>query len=271
MTKKIFLVCLLFCGCLHRGSTEYTSEDNIVSSTLAVPVDISDQVKEEKIESEFHFPILLYHHIGNPPDGVGEDTKTWYVSSENFEKALQLLNNQDYHPLVFEELLDYIKRGVLPQKSFVITFDDGAEDFYKIAFPLLQKYNMKSVMYLQSHVHSKNWLTDDQILELNASGLVEFGSHTKYHAYLTRISDEEAKKEIVESKEKIEKLLGKEVYSIAYPFGLYNENIEKMAQDAGYKVGLTLVSGSDQNMEKLLEMKRIVITNRTDLEKLFIK
>jgi len=273
MIKKILLIpfLFLFSGCVHQVSAPLIPEMDIPSSTQK----LSPVVQEEKLETLvgniFYLPVLLYHHIGDPPEGASEDTKAWYVSSENFEAALQFIDESGYHPIFFGQLLEYLEMGVLPENSVVISFDDGAIDFYENAFPLLQKYHIKSVMHVQSHVRSKHWLADDHILELFDSGLVEFGSHTKYHAYLTRISEQEAREELQESKEKIEKLLGKEVYSIAYPFGLYNENIGKIAHDVGYKIGLTLVSGGDQDKEKLLEMKRIVVTNKSDMKKILSK
>ncbi|MCB9799002.1 polysaccharide deacetylase family protein [Candidatus Nomurabacteria bacterium] len=241
---------------------ESTNERVVIEE---VPV-AEPEIPLQEIGESFDLPIFAYHHIGSPPDNASESTKTWYVSLEDFEADMRYLKDNGYVPLFSVELIEYLGQEKLPQKAVMVTFDDGAIDFYENAWPILKKYEVKSIMHLQSHVHSKNWLSDDQIQELDQTDMVEFGSHTKYHAYLTRISAQEAEKEINESKERIENVLEKEIHTIAYPFGLYNEDVIELAKKAGYDMAFTIESGIGQQKNELYKLKRIIITGSKRVE-----
>jgi peptidoglycan/xylan/chitin deacetylase (PgdA/CDA1 family) len=267
--------CLFFCVSFFLfgfGCTSKPIETELVADEITKPIvetaDSSTDISFVSIEETFLLPVLLFHHISTPPDGLSESAKQWYVSEEKFEEVLLFLQEHDWHPIVVSELMGYLGKNNIPEHAIILTFDDGAADFYTTAFPLLKKYDTKSVMHIMTSVHSDNWMTAKQIQELDATGLVEFGSHTKYHEYLTRVSTEKARKEMEESKASLEKLLEKPVYSIGYPFGLYDESIMSLAKELEYTVGFSLRSGFEQDREEMLEMKRTIITENTNISDL---
>ena len=243
-------------GCVgvpQQDVTEEKIEDSV--STPALP----------PIDGSFTLPVLLFHHIGEPPATASADARQWYVSEEMFATIVQFLQDNGYTAIFVSELLDQLEQGIIEEKSVILSFDDGAADFYTTAFPLLKTFHMKSVMHIMTSVKSDNWLTAENIKELDDTGLVEFGSHTKYHAYLTRGSLEEARVEMEDSKAYLEQLLGKPVYSIAYPFGVYNQEIQALAEELGYAVGMSLRGGAEQDTSELYELRRIIITNGTTI------
>jgi len=220
------------------------------------------------IEDSFFLPILALHHVGNPPANLSDSAKTWYTSEEKFENILRIIQDNDYTALTSTELLNFLAQKKLPEKSIVLTFDDGAKDFYEVVFPLLQKYNIKATMHIMTGVRGGDWLSAEEIKEMHNTGLVDFESHTKYHVYLTRISRDEALAELQKSKEYLESVLEKQVEVIAYPFGLYDEDVKDIAREAGYKVGLTIKGNIEQNLDDLLELHRIIITEYSDIEQI---
>lgn len=240
------------------------------NSPQAFVLDFTPTTTPERhiVTSTFHMPVFLFHHVGEPPAGISKGSYEWYVSEEKFKEVLNTISEYGYTAITSKELLQFLEQGTLPEKPLMIVFDDGAIDFYTHAFPLLQEYKMKSVMHLQSRVRSDNWLNEEQIQELQTTGLVEFGSHTKYHAYLTRISKEEARAELEESKQDIEKIIGEEVVSLAYPFGLYSNEVMELSRDVGYDVAFSLRGGHMQHINELLELRRTIITNQTNIEAL---
>lgn len=150
-------------------------------------------------------------------------------------------------PAKFEQLLQYLvkKQAVFcfvseldqyegQSNVFALSFDDGFQDNYQYAFPLLKKYNVKATIYLATQIEGIEKLDTAQIQEMSASGLIEFGAHTQHHVNLLKLSDEEAFAEMQASKKDVEVLVGK-CPSFAYPFGRFNEKHQQMAKKIGFK------------------------------------
>ncbi|MBD3311533.1 MAG: polysaccharide deacetylase family protein [Candidatus Magasanikbacteria bacterium] len=263
---SIVLITLFFYGC---GNIINNNENSVIPERESPSTTASNKEVFVNIDDQFVLPVLLFHHIGNPSSDVNENNKIWYVSEDKFEDILEYIKKIGYNDLFTEEAVEYINRGVLPEKAIIISFDDGAKDFYDKAWPILRKYKIKSSVYLMTGVKGDNWLSKDQIKELSDSGLVEFGSHTRYHEYLTRVDMQTARAELGDSKKYLDDLLDKEIKIISYPFGLYNQDIIEMAKGLGYRAGLTIKSGSWQSKENLFEIRRNIITNNTNIENLF--
>jgi peptidoglycan/xylan/chitin deacetylase (PgdA/CDA1 family) len=217
-------------------------------------------------------PILNFHHIGIAPAKSSAVSKSFYIESDKFEAMIKGLLDEGYQSVFVSEAVDYLQQKQLPkQKIMSISFDDGNEDFYTNAWPILQKLNVKASMYLMTGVRGKDWLTVDQILELNDTGLVEFGSHTVWHPKLTKISAEEQAKELTDSKEFLEKLLNKKSNILAYPFGLYNEEIKAQTKTAGYAAGLTFDQDAWQDPDDLFALTRISVYPELNVSKFLEK
>lgn len=217
-------------------------------------------------------PIINFHHIDFAQANLGKIAKSFYIEPSKFEEILQDLLDNDYHPVFMSEIVKYLEDKKLPQeKIMAITFDDGNEDFYSQAWPILQKLKIKTNQYIMTGVRGKNWLAPEQIVELDKSGLVEIGSHTVWHPYITRISKERQLSELKNSKEFLDKLLNKNINVICYPFGLHNHQIEELAKQVGYEAGLTFDKDAWQNPNNLLELKRISVYPGLDVIKLLEK
>ncbi|PLX28679.1 hypothetical protein C0581_01395 [Candidatus Parcubacteria bacterium] len=152
-----FFIIILFI--LSSGCTLVPSDDPV-----EVPEKTNDSVMEPEesfvyIEDSFFLPILALHHVGNPPANLSDSAKTWYTSEEKFENILRIIQDNDYTALTSTELLNFLAQKKLPEKSIVLTFDDGAKDFYEVVFPLLQKYNIKATMHIMTGVRGGDWLS----------------------------------------------------------------------------------------------------------------
>ncbi|MBT3539204.1 polysaccharide deacetylase family protein [Candidatus Parcubacteria bacterium] len=262
---SIFFFIFVFSGCssVPVSNPEVKEEASVVENSA-----VEKKINLVELQDSFFIPILALHHVGNPPASLSDSAKTWYISEEKFENILRVIEDNDYTALSMTEFLDFLRQKKIPEKSIVLTFDDGAKDFYEVAFPLLQKYNVKATMHIMTGVRGDDWLSAEEIKEMHDTGLVDFESHTKYHAYLTRISRDEALVELQKSKEYLESILEKQVEVIAYPFGLYNEDVKDIAREAGYKVGLTIKGNIEQKSDDLLELHRIIITEYSNIEEI---
>jgi peptidoglycan/xylan/chitin deacetylase (PgdA/CDA1 family) len=90
--------------------------------------------------------ILCYHGIALT------DEHQWcpslYVSTSHLQERLELLKKHDCHVLPLREAVTYLYAGRLPERSVVLTFDDGYYDFMARAWPLLRKYRYPATVYL---------------------------------------------------------------------------------------------------------------------------
>jgi peptidoglycan/xylan/chitin deacetylase (PgdA/CDA1 family) len=206
-------------------------------------------------------PILLYHHIGFSLQG---DT-VYYVSPDAFDKQLNLLYQWGYRTISLELLVKVIKEGAeLPPKPILLTFDDGSETIYENALPVMQRYNFTGVSYIvYNYVGIRNYMNADQIQALYAAGW-EVGSHGLSHTDLTAHPGRQMD-EIVESRRKLESLLGIPVLSFAYPFGAYDSDSLHYVHQAGYIAAMGLGNESLQANKNLFYLYRQAVKGSEDL------
>src|SRR6476661_6268216 len=123
-------------------------------------------------------PVLMYHYVRtvtNRLDRAGFDLS---VTPLHFAQQMQLLHEKGFHSVTLDDLLGAI-RGVtkLPPNPIIITFDDGYEDFYTAAFPILNLYGFSATSFvITGKAGQPNYMSWDQMRALEATGLVQFES-----------------------------------------------------------------------------------------------
>ncbi|MFA5029316.1 MAG: polysaccharide deacetylase family protein [Patescibacteria group bacterium] len=220
----------------------------------------SETKTAKKISLEL--PILIYHHIDKLPQ------KTAYPGLFNdpavFEQQLIALKNDGYQTIFLKDLAEALTgKKQLPVKSLALTFDDGYEDFYQQAFPLLKKYDSRATVFvIVDSLNTPGYLTTKQLKEMSASGLVKIGSHTLSHINLKIASDQQIREEIVNSKKKLEKILGQAVDDFAYPYGFFNGRDEQTVREAGYSSAVSTRIGKYQSQNDIFSLRRLRPGNR---------
>jgi peptidoglycan/xylan/chitin deacetylase (PgdA/CDA1 family) len=219
-------------------------------------------------------PILLYHRFG--PSAVDSMTVTTTV----FESQLRYLIENGYTVIPLRQLVDYRlgKRQTFPSRSLVITTDDGHQSVYTDMFPLLRKYRLPVTLFLYPSAISNApyAMTWDQLREIKTSSLVDFQSHTFWHPNFKK--DRERLKpveyedfvemQLRKSKEKLEKELDMKVDMLAWPFGIYDDELIRKAAQAGYVATFTMERHHTNTSDNGMALPRYLITN-ADREKAF--
>tara|TARA_B100000686_G_C16775990_1_gene968499 strand:- start:1683 stop:2393 length:711 start_codon:yes stop_codon:yes gene_type:complete len=181
-------------------------------------------------------PVLLYHSIDNDNSPVS-------LNLADFEKHLLFLRKNNFISTDLNKLDEKNK------KNIIITFDDGYKDNFLKALPLLKKYNYTAICYIVTSLIGKNnyWdnnkkeyskkelMSESDIVEWTKNGM-EIGSHSHNHDNLTTLNNNEICDDLIKSKDKLENIIGKNIYSFSYPFGRINHhvynNVKKIYKNA---------------------------------------
>ena len=134
-------------------------------------------------------PVLMYHAVGDEIWGYSD----LFVSEAGMEEQLQYLQENGYEPIWFSDLThieDY-------EKPVILTFDDGYDDNYTVLYPLLEKYQTKATIFVIGNaMGSQHKMTQEQVYELAASGLVSIQSHTYTHGNLSAMDEPALRQEM---------------------------------------------------------------------------
>lgn len=207
-------------------------------------------------------PILVYHSIKPFFPGETNFQKIFDVEPDSFAAQLLYLKTHGFTPINFDDLADYYEGKKLPAKPVIINFDDGWEDQYTYAFPLLQKENMKATFFIFSNaIGHRRFLNWDQVRALAEAGMT-IGGHSKYHPYLWKISDpKKLADEIIGSKKITEDHIGRPITVFAYPFGRYSTSTVDMVKAAGYRSARSGRAGISHSKEDLFTLRSIQVGN----------
>lgn len=210
-------------------------------------------------------PILMYHavHVMDPSEASNANL---IVAPDNFEAQIKAMVDAGYYFLTPEEAYKALTENALPAKKVVwLTFDDGNEDFYTIAYPILKKYKAKATNNIITTGFVKKGnagnLTVKQMKEMMAHGM-SFQSHTVNHPDLSVNDKATQKAELTDSIDFLEDKLNTKVNTIAYPSGRYNQTTLDLAKKT-YKLGLTTNEGLASAKDGLLSLNRVRILPTT--------
>lgn len=247
---------------------EYKLE-NVASKIYSLYKEIIQTRNSEILKKPL--PIVLYHRVLK--ENFKESVVGIYITEKKFEEHLSYLKEKQFNTLTFFDVSKAIKgEKTLSEKNIILTFDDGYEDNYSIAFPLLKKYNSLAVIYLVTGCKNNAWdnskkeptadlMSESQIKEMHKYG-IEFGAHTQKHVNLIKVPLDRMKGEIENSRKDLTQM-GIEVKSFAYPYGECNDEVKKVVKAAGFEFGVATDSGPLNILEDLYQIRRQIIFSHT--------
>lgn len=220
-------------------------------------------VKEEIKPGSMNVPILIYHSVRHHDPNEIPLVKYYDVDPSSFEKQLKYLKDNGYTVISLNYLADALKETItLPPKSVVITFDDGWENQYLYAFPLLKKYDDTATFFIFTDaINYDNFMTWDQLRRMDEAGMT-IGGHTRTHPYLPSITNKaDLENEIGNGKSITEKELGHSIAIFAYPFGHYTDEIIKIVKDAGYAAARSSYFGTFNSRSDIYMLRGVEVTD----------
>ncbi len=186
--------------------------------------------------ANYEVPILMYHRVGA---GQHLNSST-DVSLQTFERQMEFLRIHHYNVISLLDLADLLRaQKRIPYNTVVITFDDGTLDNFENAFPVLKKMRFKATIFMiTGNVGKEGWLSEEDLKILEGAG-IQIGSHTHNHAFLPRVSIENAIAELQESRNRLEKILGHPIFLLSYPAGGVTKAVRQLSEQAGYQCAVT--------------------------------
>ena len=188
-----------------------------------------------------HATILLYHRFGD------ERYPTTSVSLEDFERQMRYLKENGYRVVRLKELIRMLKEGRdIPPKTVAIAIDDGYRSTVK-AYQILKRFNFPFTVFLYMEAVGRypDFLTLEQIREMESSGLADFENHSYSHRAFGLTRDEKSfVQDLRNSEERFKKIFGRRPRFYALPYGLYNKKILKVLKEKGYEAVFTQDPGN---------------------------
>ncbi|NRD77084.1 polysaccharide deacetylase family protein [Bacillus sp. BRMEA1] len=230
------------------------------------------------LSSKRGIPILLYHHILKRSENTFTRDPA-VINLEAFEEQMKYLYDLKYHIATMAELESYLHGGEVPNKTVVISFDDGLKTNYIYAYPILKKYNFRAINFLitgrlaqkpvpfqPEKLQYLSWPEVDAMRDV-----FEYGSHTnalhdKVLGFPGLIAEPD---QVILNDLTISKNLLKTNF-FAYPFGAFNDRAIRLLKLAGYQYAFTTIPVDARFGDNPYTIGRIAIYPNTDLDQ-FIK
>ncbi len=232
------------------------------------------------LKDSYDVPIIMYHSIG-------DNTGKYVITEQTLEQDLKTIKDAGFTTITSADLIAYKEQGVaLPDKSIILTFDDGYFNNYTFAYPLLKKYNMKGILsvvgslteeYSKDNATLNNnysHITYGQIREVSESGLIEIANHSyNMHSMKERRgilrkkgeNYETYKTNLAQDIEMCNKILKENCFispvAFTYPFGCVNKESSSLIDSMGFKVtygceeGINKIS-ADHSLKQLKRYNR---------------
>ena len=260
--KNFALLFLLLSGVCARAQ-----ETPALPAPVAAPA-----VEPETPDDGVRVSVIGYHDIA---ENLPETAMRLHTSK--FRKQMEAIRLLGIKVITLNEFIAW-KKGdqQLPEKSILITFDDGWKSIYTDAFPILKEFGFPYTIFLYKNYIDGGGkaLTTPMIQEMLTAGGLSIGSHSVSHPYpLTvksyrkkgaNVYDAYLRKEMGESKRFIESKFPVKVNSYAYPGGYYTEEMLKLGEEFGYDCMFTVVPGKIKRAQPNETLPRYIILGNYD-------
>ncbi len=217
-------------------------------------------------------PVIQYHKIDKP--GAGTLVRGGFTPPRRFARQMVFLRERGFVFFTASGLIGYfLEHHRFPERGIAVTLDDGWQDNYTNAFPVLQALGIVATVFVVPSClgerstkavaegeNVREHLTHKQVQEMSAAG-IEFGSHSLNHRLLHELSREEIILEVEEAKREIEELTQKECQTFAYPAGRYTKRAQQIIADAGHIAAFSTTYGPGDASD-LFALNRIEILRR---------
>ncbi|MCL5666662.1 MAG: polysaccharide deacetylase family protein [Patescibacteria group bacterium] len=221
----------------------------------------------------YKIPILMYHHIGDVPAHADAIRRDLTVSEETFSEQVKWLKDNGYESVSLQDLLLFAQgKTSLPPKPVIFTFDDGYEDAFQNAIPILRQYGFVGSFGVITNYPGQTQGTNiyaswDEIFAARRQGM-EIVCHTQNHfdGSDKKFASDYIYNNLNGCQKNLATHLGQAEPVLIYPFGHYTASYIVQAQKAGFKMALTTHQGQLNSLNNLMQIPRVRVHGNEDLE-----
>lgn len=213
-------------------------------------------------------PVLAYHQLSKQ-----NSNRLLITGAEKFQSQLEYLKNQGFHGINLKQLREFLEFGQVPEKSVLITLDDGWESAYSIGYPILKNSGFSAVLFIPTNsigLNNRKTLDWDQIREMVQDESVDIQLQAKTTRNMTRIRPNESfasyikalQSELKGAEKAIHEKIGTETNSLSYPYGMTNMLVVALARAEGYSTAFTVHREGNPFFQNPLRLNRSMIFGR---------
>jgi peptidoglycan/xylan/chitin deacetylase (PgdA/CDA1 family) len=222
----------------------------------------------------------MYHSISERPAFNWHPYYEIATTPARFAEQARCLRDRGYAALSLADVCDAVLgRAAMPPRAVAITFDDGYQDNYDVAWPVLREAGLMATFFLPTalvgetgrrHLNGRPCLTWSEARAMHAAGMA-FGSHTVTHREIEDGTDELLEEELCRSKAALEKQLGAATRTFSYPYAFPETNrpFRARLRDAlarcGFDCGVTTILGRACRGDDVYCLRRIPISEADEL------
>lgn len=226
---------------------------------------LSKRWKKASRESRIKGEVLMFHHV---TDEFVDVPISCRCPVKVFEHYLDDYAQRGYEFVTVDEALAILEKGEIPKPFCVVTFDDIPDDVYQNAYPILKRRGIPFTVFITTKYvdwvkpeTGETFITKEHLLEMDKDALCTVGAHTTTHPMLRNVSN--AREEIADNKNWLEKELGHPVNILAYPYGKHSSisgGIKQLAKEVGFKCAFGTIDAPINDVSKsfLFYLPRIV-------------
>lgn len=205
-------------------------------------------------------PVLMYHFFYDKTKEQGKDNN--WIEISDFEEQIKYLSENNFYFPTWEEVEEYIDgKTILPEKSVVLTFDDGDASFFELAVPVLQKYNIDGTSFVITSWYGYRAQEKQKNVnyESHSDNMHQGGSDGK--GVMLSWNYEK----IVEDLNKSKETLNSDATIFCYPYGQYNATSIEALKETGYELAFTTEAGRVKVGANKYALPRVRISKTTTL------
>jgi peptidoglycan/xylan/chitin deacetylase (PgdA/CDA1 family) len=213
---------------------------------------------------------LNFHDVTANGHSASAENDPWYrIQAAELERLLAELRRRGFQT-VSSRVFRAWQQGErkLPERTVVLTFDDGYASHFEVVVPLLVRYRFSGTFFIPTdHIGTPGHMTWDQLRRLVFVGM-EIGSHGKSHRPLTELPPEEMVRELRESREVLESRLGTPVRALSAPRGFWSGSVAAAVQAAGYEAAWVSTIGTNGRETSPIGLRRIVVRGQFSVDRI---
>ena len=244
------VVQLVVAGCAVAHSAVDTARGEVSDTTRA------------KMPDTTRVPVLVYHSIARHRAGETGEQRELDVDTAGFRRQMDFLAQGKYRVVSFSALVDALNGGhALPDGAVAITFDDGWQDQYEYAFPILARYHFTATFFVYTNAigNGPAFMTWDELRQLQRAGMT-IGAHSRTHPVLTDRKVSLAA-EIDGSRADIARNIGVTPDVFAYPYGAWDARVAAAVRAAGFRGARGMGEGPLNTSSNIFAIRSILATD----------